>query len=273
MSHLTERDYRGVLEAVRRLNESPDPERLPDRILETVRRLVRAQSATFNEINPDAGRLICTSNMPDLDAAVPVLGPHFERHMGEHPLIVASERLRARGRTLDVRKITDYLTRQQLKATGLYHEVYRHLDTEFQMVVTVVADPRKTVGIAINRKLRDFSERDREVLNLLQPHLRSAYTAAMQRLKLRRLFADNDGDHAVDDLRGLGLTRREAQTLLCIVQGKTSDEAAECLSASPRTIHKHVEHLFAKLRVSSRAAAVTRAIECLERGWPGPLPS
>ena len=270
MSHLTERDYLGVLDAVRRLNEEPDPERLPMTILSVVRRLVRAQSATFNEVNPEAERVNCTSDTPDLDAAMPGLAPHFARHMGEHPVIAESERLRMRGRTLDVRKISDYLTRRQLKGTGLYQDVYRHLDTEFQLVVTVLADARKTVGIAINRKLRDFSERDRGVLCLLQPHLRTAYTAAMQRLKLRRLFAANDGEHAVDDLRGLGLTRREAQTLLCIVQGKTSDEAAQALAASPRTIHKHVEHLFAKLRVSSRAAAVTRAIECLDRGWPGP---
>ncbi|MDB5325352.1 MAG: response regulator receiver protein [Phycisphaerales bacterium] len=258
MARLSERDYLAVLGAVRRLNDEPDPQCLPRLMLDVVRRLVRAESVTFNEINPEDARQSCFSDTPDLDTVMGTLGDPWSRHLGEHPLIVRSEALRARGRTLGVSKISDFLTRRELKASGLYHSVYRHLDTEFQMAVTVVADPGKTVGIALNRKLRDFSERDREVLQLLEPHLRTCYASAMQRLRFHRLFDAAHDDEAVDDLQHLGLTRREAQTLLCIVQGKTNEQIAVELSASPRTIHKHVEHVFRKFRVSSRAAAVMK---------------
>jgi DNA-binding CsgD family transcriptional regulator len=38
---------------------------------------------------------------------------------------------------------------------------------------------------------------------------------------------------------------------------------ATFLQMSPRTVDKHAEHLFAKLGVETRAAAVARAVETL----------
>jgi len=57
-------------------------------------------------------------------------------------------------------------------------------------------------------------------------------------------------------LRGLGLTAREAEVLHLIVRGRANDEIARDLAISPRTVHKHVEHVFAKLGVGSRVEAV-----------------
>jgi DNA-binding CsgD family transcriptional regulator/PAS domain-containing protein len=57
-------------------------------------------------------------------------------------------------------------------------------------------------------------------------------------------------------LRGLGLTPREAEVLHLIVRGRANDEIAGTLGVSPRTVHKHVEHVFRKLGVSSRVEAV-----------------
>lgn len=57
-------------------------------------------------------------------------------------------------------------------------------------------------------------------------------------------------------LRGLGLTEREAEVLALIVRGRSSDDVAAELGISPRTVHKHVEHVFAKLGVGSRLEAV-----------------
>lgn len=57
-------------------------------------------------------------------------------------------------------------------------------------------------------------------------------------------------------LRGLGLTKREAEVLHLIVRGRSNDDIARDLAISPRTVHKHVEHVFAKLGVGSRLEAV-----------------
>lgn len=56
--------------------------------------------------------------------------------------------------------------------------------------------------------------------------------------------------------RHLGrLTRREAEILDWIAQGKRNAEIAIILGISHRTVGKHVEHVLAKLEVETRTAA------------------
>jgi DNA-binding CsgD family transcriptional regulator len=62
-------------------------------------------------------------------------------------------------------------------------------------------------------------------------------------------------------LESLGLTRREAEILVWISRGKTNNEIAGALYISPRTVKKHLEHVYHKLGVESRTEAVSRALE------------
>lgn len=55
----------------------------------------------------------------------------------------------------------------------------------------------------------------------------------------------------------LSLTFREAEILMWISRGKTNKEMGLILGSSPRTINKHLEHIFEKLGVVTRAAAVS----------------
>lgn len=59
----------------------------------------------------------------------------------------------------------------------------------------------------------------------------------------------------------LGLTGREAEILMWISRGKTNKEVGIILGSSPRTVNKHLEHIFEKLGVSTRAAAVAKAFQ------------
>lgn len=61
----------------------------------------------------------------------------------------------------------------------------------------------------------------------------------------------------------LGLTPREAEVLYWIAQGKSNPDIATILSASVRTVHKHVENIFRKLGCETRAAAGLTAAELL----------
>jgi DNA-binding CsgD family transcriptional regulator len=57
-----------------------------------------------------------------------------------------------------------------------------------------------------------------------------------------------------------GLTRREAEILTWLSQGKTNIEIGEALSISPRTVKKHLEHIYNKLQVHRRSGAVARSL-------------
>ena len=74
--------------------------------------------------------------------------------------------------------------------------------------------------------------------------------------------AENNQDWQPQLLREkLNLTFREAEILMWISRGKTNKEIGIILSTSPRTVNKHLEHIFEKLGVSTRAAAVASVLE------------
>ena len=60
-----------------------------------------------------------------------------------------------------------------------------------------------------------------------------------------------------------GLTRREAEVLLWVSYGKTNRTISEILGISPRTVNKHLEQVFRKLGVETRAAATAIAVRYL----------
>jgi DNA-binding CsgD family transcriptional regulator len=68
---------------------------------------------------------------------------------------------------------------------------------------------------------------------------------------------------SVKTLSPLGLTARETEVLLWVARGKSNPEIGIILDAAPRTIQKHLEHIFFKLGVESRTAAARRAWEVL----------
>ena len=58
-----------------------------------------------------------------------------------------------------------------------------------------------------------------------------------------------------------GLTERELQVLLALVRGGSNRQIAEGLGISAKTVGRHVEHVYKKARVHSRAAATLWAFE------------
>ena len=74
-------------------------------------------------------------------------------------------------------------------------------------------------------------------------------------------FAEEPGELPAETLATRhGLSRREAETLFWIGQGKTNEEIGTLLSISPRTVEKHAEHVFETLCVYNRTAAARVAI-------------
>jgi len=88
-----------------------------------------------------------------------------------HPLMTHYQR------TGDVsaRKMSDFLPRRAYRESPLYREYFRKLGVEYMMVSYLPERPPDSVAVTLVRDRRDFSERERLLLNLLQPHLFQAY--------------------------------------------------------------------------------------------------
>jgi DNA-binding NarL/FixJ family response regulator len=59
------------------------------------------------------------------------------------------------------------------------------------------------------------------------------------------------------------LTGRERDVVYRLASGITDRQIAAQLGLSPRTVHKHLEHVYQKLGVSTRTAAVMRIVDRL----------
>jgi DNA-binding response OmpR family regulator/DNA-binding CsgD family transcriptional regulator len=59
-----------------------------------------------------------------------------------------------------------------------------------------------------------------------------------------------------------GLTGREADVLYWVACGKINRDIALIIGMSPRTVDKHLEHIFTKLGVETRTAAASIALGC-----------
>jgi len=62
------------------------------------------------------------------------------------------------------------------------------------------------------------------------------------------------------------LTARESEVLYWVIQGKTNRDIGDILGTSPRTVHKHLEHVFEKLGVETRTAAAGLALTRIRGG-------
>lgn len=88
--------------------------------------------------------------------------------------------------------------------------------------------------------------------------VRFMYNAAT---KEKRLLLEEKEFLDLKALEGFNLTKRETEILFLITRGKTDDVIASLCNIGLRTVHKHVEHIYTKLGVETRTAAMLRVLE------------
>ena len=103
----------------------------------------------------------------------------------------------------------------------------------------------------VSRPDDDYDDADAQLATLVRPAL-----AAL--VRQYRVLEDVP-EWQYDCARGTGLTDREFAVLKLLGAGFTAQAIARRLNTSPRTVHKHLEHLYRKLGVRDRLMAVQRA--------------
>ncbi|HEX2713778.1 MAG TPA: helix-turn-helix transcriptional regulator [Candidatus Acidoferrales bacterium] len=201
MEALGLKELRTTLAFLKDLYAGRDLRSFQTHILSALPRLIPSEITSYNEVNPQARR----SGHVSVPVTPSEYYPVFARHVGDHPLIT-HYRKTCDGRAL---KISDFLAQRQFHRLGLYNEFFRLLRVEYQMAVTLPAPPPLVVGIALNRSGRDFSEGERQLLNLLRPHLIQAYQNAETVTRMQKEQALTQ--QALDKLSYgiIGLTRDE----------------------------------------------------------------
>jgi|GEM_PF-1243920 len=151
-----------------------DPNQLPAVILKGVHQLIPSEHLAYNEINNKTNDTYCIMHPFVPEAIINI--PSLKQHFAEHPVLEHHRKCR----DLHTRKITDFLSQCQFRTLGIYQDFYHGIDTEYQLAIFLTADySRVAIGVAVNRKNSDFTERDRTIAELLRPHLVQARQNAL----------------------------------------------------------------------------------------------
>jgi DNA-binding CsgD family transcriptional regulator len=356
MARLTSKQLKQLLDFLRVGYACHDQEAFVTHLICEISKLIPSEVTSYSEIDLRTGPVEDRTKVTPADVRFPGDRQIFEEHLSEHPILTYYQQT-CNG---EARTLSDFLTRSQFHRLELYQKFYRQEGVEDQMAIMLPVQSTRPIGIGLHRGRRNFSERDRMLLNLLRPHLAQAYanaqavSAMQQDVRLSRQALETNGQGVVvltkdgqvrlmtgcardrlatyfglpardterlpealrawithqeavlgraDDVpppreplrvqrdgtcllvRHLceadhclllleerqavnqpfsfakdGLTRREAEVLQWVTQGKTNAEIGCILGMSTRTAQKHVEHIFEKLGVETRTAAATLAL-------------
>ena len=121
--------------------------------------------------------------------------------------------------------------------------------------------PYEAARTAVTIALACAAVGDRTAAGLELDNARATFTELGAGPDLDRLAALGELATSPSEPPGELLSAREAEVLAHLAAGKTNREIAEALVISQHTVGRHVENIFAKLGVSSRAAATAYAYE------------
>ena len=158
----------------------------------------------------------------------------FDRHFHEHPLV----RFHAYQGGERTQRISDSVPFADFRESALYNEYYRRVRIDHAIALPIYVRDGLLVSFVLNRTRRDFTDRERALLDLLRPQLSKLY----QKTKALKV-----------------LTPREAEVLRWVAAGKSDAQIGAILGISARTVQKHLQRAYEKLGVESRTAAAMRA--------------
>jgi DNA-binding CsgD family transcriptional regulator len=228
-------DLTPVLDLLAAAESAPDPASLRAGAVAALATLVPCDHVVWGELDVAslAPRAIAASG----GAGAGIDLTAFARHVGEHPLVLHHLRTGTDAPLL----LSDFVSRRELHALGVYEDFYRPLGTEHALCVAL-RGRGVAVGIAFHRSRRDFRPAERRLVARVRPALRTV---------LRHEDALRD---TPQPLTHPALTRRESEVLEQVAAGRSNGEVAALLGLSPRTVEKHLEHVYAKLQVPGRFA-------------------
>ncbi len=247
--HVSLNTLRQALQLVEGLAEIDDPADFGERVLPGLDGLIGCDLVSYSEIGAGPAPGQTHSCGYPADVITPARLSVFGALVHQHPLV---NHYLATGDGSAV-KISDFLDQERFHRLGLYAEFFRTFPIEHQLTVALPSPAATVIGFAFNRARGDFTEAERDVLGVLRAPLMTARERAARRHRAKHALT------AASDSHLGGLTRRELQILDLVTQGRTNSYIARTLDVSPRTIAKHLEHIYRKLGVTSRAAAVHRA--------------
>ena len=235
-------EFPDLLESVRRLGGFGTVGVFIDQSMTLLETALHGSLVSFKRMNmaDRTATVALRPYLPEHEAAVGGVG----RLLDEHPLV----RWYTSQPDWSAVRISDVMPWQQFRRTQLFTEVLAPIGA-CHTVLVLLTSPRQNhdwVYFGVNRGDQDFSDAELAFAVRVQP----AFVALYSRL------TSTAPERSVQAV--VTLTRRERTVLGYLADGLTADAIARQLGASPATVRKHLQNLYAKLGTSDRLGAVFR---------------
>lgn len=231
-----------------------DADTLRKQLLQSLQRLIPHELGACHWIQPSRHEIAAWYEPKR--RPLPVSHENFWRLIDTHPLnrVLFSQPPRAW-------RLSDVMPRRAFRATELYTTLYRPLHVDCEL--TVVFPDKQTAGkyflVSLHRNNHDFTERERDIVNLLLPHIARAQSRLSLPAQHSRAILD-DATQFQEWIRQhttWTLSNREIDVLFWLAQGKTNDEIGAILGIAGRTAETHALRLYPKIGVENRYSAIT----------------
>jgi DNA-binding CsgD family transcriptional regulator len=192
---LAERDATALLKVVAELDHLDDPQPFPPEFLKTLARLIGTGSAAYSVLDRHNERLVQQSEWCNGDEYVE--GPSDEtgnpywRLRHSHPLCSYREQT---GDWTTAHTVSEFASQQGFRRTAVWDEVYRYEGINYWLDMGLPPQKGVTRVFIFTHAVHDFGERERLLLQLLEPHLeRRAAEVELRAAAVDALAAAEDG--------------------------------------------------------------------------------
>jgi len=238
-------DLRALTKMIGDANDDEPGPMLPWSLMDDLARLIPAEEVSIcdldvanrkrvmqQDVREDGPRILATGDPSSGPVDMDVFWRHYPSFWSGY----------LPSRAGQVRRWADRYPGQMLMQKTLYRDFHRLLGRRYFLSVGLQATAGHERNLMFWRHSGpDFSDRDKDLLTLLRPHLAEIYAGADRR-------------------RHGNLTPREWQVLELVAQGLSNAEIACVLVASVSTVRKHMEHIFDRTGARSRGAAVAKML-------------
>jgi DNA-binding CsgD family transcriptional regulator len=261
MDRVSARDLRAVLDVVHIMNEDSGEVEISDQVLDRLDTVVGCDSMAFGYVEPATRRIVSEVSWPR--EVNPRLLPGFDTVFSQHPGFAALRSGRVVPGTSTA--LSALLDLRALRCLPLYVDYYQPFKINDQIFCAAYHGGRHDWVLTFARSRRGFSRRDHAVVNLMTAHLYQTVAHRERLVALRTavrnvIRQNNQLDRASSNLAKL--TTRERDVIEHLSHGLTDREISRSLAISPRTVHKHLEHIYRKLGLTNRASLLALTQEC-----------
>jgi DNA-binding CsgD family transcriptional regulator len=184
-----------------------DAEPFPPHFLGRLAELLASRDACYCELDRRRERGISMSWWEDGDGALEVPNDDapeeqaYWRLRHQHPLCGYRERTND---WTTAHAVSDFVTLREFHCTEIWNELYRDVPVNHWIDIGLRSNGRHTRNFIFTRGRGDFDERDRLVLDLLQPHLQKRYERVQAAAAAADALASLE-EHEADDPRHVTL--------------------------------------------------------------------